>query len=103
MPDTHQYLDVRQQNKEIVFYADIQRDKWPEGWASKFDLEMEEFLQGNLPHHVQPDWSRAKPGRAKAEIRRWLNKNCQDRWSYTLSGVSFESDRDSILFRLWYG
>jgi hypothetical protein len=101
MPDGLDYLDPRQIKKEIKFYI---QDSWLESpLRTRAIEEMDRWRTENLPHHVDPDWSQTKPGRGKDEVRRWLNKNCKERWAYTTNGVSFESDRDSSLFRLWYG
>src|SRR4051812_47798841 len=100
MSDGLNYIDPRQKKKEINFHLlDTFQDS-ADDWRTKTIQEMERWRAENLPHHVESDWSQAKPGQAKVEVRRWLNKNCNDRWAYSLTGVSFESDRDATLFRL---
>jgi hypothetical protein len=102
MSSTFKYIDVRQKKKEINFHCETWHS-WPDEWRKDHMREMYEWLEQNLPHHVDPDWSSAKQGRAKNEVRRWLNNNCNDTWAYNFSGVSFASDRDAILFRMWFG
>ena len=94
-------IDVRRKKHEVWFMnADFTKletiDRLTAFWL------MTEWVETKLPFYVEIDYDASRKT-LKGKLRTWLNLNCHGVWAYHLNGVSFDSDRDASLFRVFHG